>query len=72
VPEVAIPSLKVAELPVNAVHTEKPGPGALSQLYVGPLDAGVPVDALVVFVILTVPPAQISVLPMAPAALVVE
>jgi hypothetical protein len=72
VPEAAITSLKVAALPGKAVHTEKPGPGALSQLYVGPPKGGVPVEALVVFVMLTVPPAQISSPAMTPALFVDE
>lgn len=40
----------------------------LCQLYVGPDEAGVPVEAAVVLVTVTVPPAQIGELLIAPAA----
>lgn len=50
--------LKVAPLPVRVVHVPKPGPVALSQLYVGPEDAGEPVVADDEFVMFTVLPAQ--------------
>ena len=72
VPGVAMLSLNVAAEPTRAVHDENRGPGALSQLYVGPAEAGVPVDADVVLVIFTVAPAQIFVPFIAPAAWVVE
>ena len=72
VPAVAIVSLKVAPEPVRGVQTENPGPGALSHEYVGPDDAGVPVEAAVVFAMFTVPPPQIADPEMAPALCVVE
>ena len=58
-PGVATVWLNVAPLPDKEVQVPKPGPVALSQLYVGPEEAGVPVEADVEFVILTLPPAQI-------------
>jgi len=64
--------LKVAPLPVRVVHVPKPGPVALSQLYVGPEDAGVPVVAAAEFVMLTVPPAHTFVPAMVPGLWVVE
>ena len=66
IPDTAITSLKVAAAPGRAVQTVK-GEGDLSQLYVGPAEAGTPVVAEVVFVMLTVPPGQISVPAIAPA-----
>jgi hypothetical protein len=72
VPAVAIVSLKVAADPTKAVQTVYPGPGALSQLYVGPDDAGDPVDAEVVFDIFTVFPAHIFDAEIAPALFAVE
>lgn len=64
-------SLKVAAEPVSGVHVLN-GETDLCQLYVGPDDAGVPVDADVEFVMLTVPPAQIGEPLMAPALCDVE
>jgi hypothetical protein len=71
IPEVAITSLKVASVPGNAVQTVK-GVGDLSQLYVGPAEAGAPVEAAVVLVMLTVPPGQISLPVIAPPTLAIE
>ena len=71
-PGVATVWLNVAPLPDKEVQVPKPGPVALSQLYVGPEEAGVPVEAEVEFVILTLPPAQISVPAMAPGLCTVE
>ena len=67
-----ITSEKVAPDPVSAVQSVNPGPGARCQLYVGPEDAGVPVDAAVIFVMLTVCPAHIFDPPMDPPLLAVE
>jgi len=67
VPATAIVSLKDAPEPESGVHTENPGPGALSHEYTGPDDAGVPVEAAVVFVMFTVPPSQIADPEIAPA-----
>jgi hypothetical protein len=68
---VFIVSLKVAPDPVRGVHVLN-GETDRCQLYVGPDDAGVPVDADVEFVMLTVPPAHIGKPPMAPALCEVE
>ena len=70
-PGVFIVSLKVAPDPARGVQELK-GDTDLCQLYVGPDEAGVPVEAEVPFVIFTVPPAQISAPPMAPALCDVE
>lgn len=59
-------SLKVAAEPVSGVH-ELNGETALCQLYVGPDDAGVPVEAAVELSMLIVAPAHIGELLITPA-----
>jgi len=65
-------SLKVAADPVRFVQEENPGPGALRQLYVGPEEAGVPVVAAAVLVMLTVLPGHTLFPAMVPGSWVVE
>lgn len=60
VPGVARVSVNVSPEPVRFVHAVKPGPGALLQLYVGPVEAGVPVDAAVMLFIVIGSPGQTS------------
>ena len=60
VPGVARVSVYVSPEPVRFVHAEKAGPGALLQLYVGPVEAGVPVDAAVMLFIVIGSPGQTS------------
>ena len=59
-------------MPARPVHTEKAGPGALAQLYVGPEEAGAPVVAAAALEILTVPPGQMPDPVIVPGSCVVE
>lgn len=72
VPVVGSDSLNVAPVPGRLVHELKAGPGALSQLYVGPEEAGVPVVAAAVLEMFTVPPGHIPDPVMVPGLCVVE
>jgi hypothetical protein len=71
-PGVAIVSVMVAPVPGRADHEVYAGPGALSQLYEGPEDAGVPVEAAAALAMVKELPAQAVVFEMVPALWVVE
>ena len=65
-------SVMVVPVPGRAVHAVNAGPGALSQLYVGPDDAGVPVEAAEALAMVNELPAQAVVFVTDPALWVVE
>lgn len=71
-PGVAMVSVMVAPVPGRAVHEVNAGPGALCQLYVGPDDAGVPVEAAKALAMVKELPAQAVVFEMEPGLWVVE